>query len=232
MKAMILAAGRGERMRPLTDRVPKPLLEAGGEPLIVRLIAQLARTGFTDLVVNVSHLGELIEARLGNGAALGVTIAYSREKTALDTGGGIAYALALLGAAPFAVVNSDIHCDFDFARLRTRQAALLSGAIDAHLVLVDNPPHHPAGDFHLGANGTVATGGSRRLTFSGIGVYSPALFAALERGARCPLTALIAPAIARGGVSAEHHRGAWLDVGAPERLAALERRLLEGDDRR
>jgi MurNAc alpha-1-phosphate uridylyltransferase len=224
VKAMILAAGRGERLRPLTDRVPKALLRAAGRPLIAHLIGQLARCGFNELVVNVSHLGRMIEAELGDGARFGVRISYSHEARALETGGGIAYALPLLGAAPFAVVNSDIYSDFDFGRLL---AALAPGERLAHLVLVDNPPHHPGGDFCLSA-GEVSLEGEPRLTFSGIGAYSPALFAALQRGARCPLATLLAPAIAKGLVTGEHHRGLWMDIGTPQRLAELERALAPG----
>jgi len=224
MKVMILAAGRGERMRPMTDCLPKALLEAGGRPLIVHLIERLARAGFRDLVVNVSHLADTIERRLGEGAALGVRIAYSREETALETGGGIAYALPLLGDAPFAVVNSDIYTDFDLARLRSAARAVAGGALDAHLVLVDNPPHHPQGDFCL-HDGTVTGEGRRRLTFSGIGVYAPGLFAPVARGTKCQLVALLRPAMARGRVSGEHHPGIWIDVGTPQRLAQLERAL-------
>jgi len=224
MKAMILAAGRGERMRPLTDRRPKALLAAGGRPLIAHLIERLARAGCTELVVNVSHLGALIERELGNGSSLGVSIVYSREAQPLETGGGIAYALPLLGDAPFAVVNSDIYCDFDFARLARPAAALARGPGLAHLVLVDNPPHHPAGDFTL-AGARVAADGPARLTFSGIGVYAHALFAGVARGARRQLAALLAPAMARGLVTGEHHRGLWMDVGTPQRLEALERAL-------
>jgi MurNAc alpha-1-phosphate uridylyltransferase len=224
MKAMILAAGRGERMRPLTDGVPKALLEAGGRALVVHLIERLARAGCTDLVVNVSHLGALIERALGDGSRYGARIAYSREAEPLETGGGIAHALPLLGDAPFAVVNSDIYCDFDFARLTRPALALARGGALAHLVLVDNPPHHPAGDFALAA-GKVSADGASRLTFSGIGVYAPALFASVAPGARCQLAALLHPAMARGRVTGEHHRGLWMDVGTPQRLEALERTL-------
>jgi len=226
---MILAAGRGERMRPLSDRVPKALLAVGGRPLVAHLIDRLARAGFTDLVVNVSHLGELIERELGDGARNGVRIAYSREAEPLETGGGIANALPLLGEAPFVVLNSDIYCDFDFARLAPVAAHLASGAAAAHLVLVGNPPHHPAGDFCL-QRGKVAADGPRRLTFSGIGIYAPALFAGVARGTRCQLVALLRPAMAQGRVSGERHRGQWVDVGTPQRLAALER-LLGGVER-
>ena len=224
---MILAAGRGERMRPLTDRVPKPLIPAGGRPLIAHLIERLARAGFTDLVVNVSHLSDLIERGLGDGSRYGVRIAYSREEQALETGGGIAYALPLLGSEPFVVVNSDIYCDFDFSRLASAAAGLGATANRAHLVLVDNPSHHPAGDFSL-SGGKVSADGPRRLTFSGIGVYVPALFAGVTRGSRCQLVALLKPAMAQGAVGGEHHAGMWMDVGTPQRLAELERALASG----
>ena len=223
MKAMILAAGRGERMRPLTDRVPKPLLEAGGRPLIEHLIDRLARAGFSDLVVNVSHLGERIERALGDGARLGVRITYSREAEALETGGGIAYALPLLGDRPFVAVNSDIYCDFDFARLRPAAAALAPGG--AHLVLVDNPSHHPRGDFSLSGGRLSPEGPPPLHTFSGIGVYAPALFAGVAPGSKCQLAALLRPAMAQGRVSGERHAGVWMDVGTPQRLADLERVL-------
>lgn len=224
MKAMILAAGRGERMRPLTDRVPKALLEAGGRPLIVHLIERLARAGLEDLVVNVSHLADQIEQQLGNGSQHGVRIAYSREEKALETGGGIAYAMPLLGDAPFVVVNSDVYSDFDFRRLHRAEQSLARGMLDAHLVLVDNPLHHPDGDFCL-SGGRLVREGAARLTFSGIGVYSPALFAAVKPGARCQLISLLAPAMGRARVGGEHHRGVWIDVGTPERLNELDRQL-------
>ena len=224
MKAMILAAGRGERMRPLTDRFPKALIEAGGRPLIAHVIERLARAGYAELVVNVSHFAGMIERVLGDGSRYGVRIVYSREAQPLETGGGIAYALRLLGESPFLVVNSDIYCDFDFARLAAAAATLAPDRRLAHLVLVDNPSHHPGGDFAL-AGGNVSGENHGRLTFSGIGVYSPALFAGVARGARCQLAALLAPAMARGLVSGEHHRGLWMDVGTPLRLEALEREL-------
>jgi len=221
---MILAAGRGERMRPLSERVPKPLLPVAGRPLIEHLIERLARAGFSELVVNVSHLAAHIEGALGDGSRHGVRIVYSREEQALETGGGIAFALPLLGDAPFVVLNSDIYCDFDCGRLAAAGAALERGTLVAHLVLVDNPPHHPAGDFSL-AGGRVSADGMPRLTFSGIGAYSPALFAGVERGAKCQLAALLRPAMAQGRVAGEQHRGLWMDVGTPQRLADLERAL-------
>lgn len=219
MKAMILAAGRGNRMRPLTDETPKPLLEAGGKALVVWLIEALARARYTDLIMNVSHLGERIERALGDGRHWGVRIEYSREHEALETAGGIANALPLLGAAPFLVVNGDIHTDFDFSSVA--EAIPASGALLAHLVLVDNPAHHPAGDFALN-HGRVAEGGAERHTFSGIGVYHPALFAPVEAGTKHQLAALLRPQIAAGRVTGEHYRGRWTDVGTPQRLRALD----------
>jgi len=216
MKAMILAAGRGERMRPLTDSNPKPLLEAGGKPLVVWVIEALARARFAELVINVSHLGSRIERALGDGRRWNVRISYSHEPEALETAGGIAKALPLLGAVPFAVVNGDIHTDFDFSRL----AAPREGAA-AHLVLVDNPPHHPAGDFALEC-GRVANEGEALYTFSGIGVYHPALFSHIRAGTKCQLASVLRPRIAAGLVTGEHYRGRWQDIGTPERLAALD----------
>ena len=219
MKAMILAAGRGERMRPLTDDRPKPLLEAGGKPIIVWVIEALARARFTELVINVSHLGERIERALGDGRRWEVRIDYSHEREALETAGGIANALPLLGASPFAVVNGDIHTDFDFVQLD----APAPGAV-AHLVLVDNPPHHPGGDFAL-EGGRVANEGEALYTFSGIGVYDPSLFSHIQRGTKCQLASVLRPRIAAGLVTGEHYRGRWQDIGTPERLAALDRAL-------
>lgn len=224
MKAMILAAGRGERMHPLTEHVPKAMIAVGGRPLIVHLIERLQRAGFVDLVINVSYLGEMIERGVGDGAALGVRIAYSREAVALETAGGIAWALPLLGNAPFAVVNSDVYSDFDLARLKSAAATLADSGLAAHLVLVDNPAHHVAGDFCLREN-KVSADGPQRLTFSGMGVYAASLFAPVARGATFQLAGLLRPAMARGEVSGEHHRGMWLDVGTPERLAVLEHRF-------
>jgi MurNAc alpha-1-phosphate uridylyltransferase len=221
---MILAAGRGERMRPATDRVPKPLLPVAGKPLIVWLLERLVQAGITEIVVNVSHLGALIEDALGDGAAFGAHIAYSREVEALETAGGIAGALPLLGEAPFLVVNGDIYTDFDFRRLQAPARGLASGETLAYLVLVDNPPHHPHSDFGL-EDGHVAHHGLRRLTFSGIGVYHPELFAPVVRGSKHQLAALLREPIAARRVQGEHHGGTWADVGTPGRLADLERLL-------
>jgi MurNAc alpha-1-phosphate uridylyltransferase len=218
--AMVLAAGRGERMRPLTDHTPKPLLEAGGRPLISYHLAALARAGVQNVVVNHAHLGARIETALGDGSAFGLRIRYSPEETALETGGGIFRALPLLGSGPFLVLNGDVWCDLDLARLRLADADL------AHLVLVDNPPHHRAGDFVL-AHGRVLAEGSPRLTFSGIGVYRADLFAGCAPGS-FPLAPLLRAAMAAGRVSGEHHTGRWIDVGTPERLAELDRALRAG----
>jgi MurNAc alpha-1-phosphate uridylyltransferase len=222
MKAMILAAGRGERMRPLTDRTPKPLLAAGGKPLIVWHIENLARAGFRELVINHAHLGHLIEAALGDGSRFGVHIRYSPEAEALETAGGIANALPLLGNGPFAVVNGDIFCAYDFSRLRTK----LGGRPDlaAHLVLVDNPGHHPGGDFGLKGD-MVSEGGEPMFTFTGIAVYRPEMFAGIVPGAKAKLAPLLREQIALGRVGGEHYRGFWMDVGTPERLRQLDERL-------
>ncbi len=217
---MLLAAGRGERMRPLTDATPKALLPAGGKPVVAWLLERLAAAGFEELVLNHAQLGWMIEAVLGDGARFGVRIRYSHEPEALETAGGIANAMPLLGEAPFLAVNADLHTDFPFARLR----GVLNGDALAHLVLVDNPSHHPGGDFAL-SDGRVANAGTPMLTFSGIGVYRPALFAAVARGTRAPLAPLLREAAARGRVTGELFRGRWLDIGTPERLAALDAEL-------
>ena len=222
MKAMILAAGRGERMRPLTDTTPKPLLLLNDNYLILNNIFRMRAAGITDLVVNISHLAQQIEHALGNGARYGVNITYSFEREALETAGGIAWALPLLDDQPFIVVNSDVYCEYDFEAIKTRARAL-SPQQPAHLVLVDNPSHHPQGDF--GLRDGVVTGEGERFTFSGIGAYHPALFAGLARGEKCRLAALLAQPIAQGRVGGEHFRGEWNDVGTPKRLAELDARL-------
>lgn len=217
-KVMILAAGRGERMRPLSDTIPKPLLEAGGKPLIVHLIERLVRAGMPDLVINHSHLGEQIEKYLADGSRYGAHISYSHEAGGgLETGGGIFKALSLIDTDPFVVINGDIWTDYPFERLPTRLTGL------AHLVLVDNPPQHPQGDFSLHAGRVVAEGTSR-LTFCGIGVYARDLFADCRPG-KFPLAPLLRAAMARGQVSGEHYTGRWRDVGTPQRLEELDQEL-------
>lgn len=212
-------------MRPLTDHTPKPLLMAGGKPLIVWHIERLARAGITDLVINHAHLGSQIEAALGDGSQFGVRIRYSPEHPcALETAGGIAHALHLLGEEPFAVVNGDIWCDYDFAQLPARVAALTATNDAAHLVLINNPTHHPNGDFGL-ADGRVTDPASSKLTFSGIGIYWPGLFAHIPRGTKAPLAPLLRAQIAQDKVSGEHYTGRWVDVGTPQRLEELDNSL-------
>jgi MurNAc alpha-1-phosphate uridylyltransferase len=219
MKAMILAAGRGERLRPLTDLVPKPLVEVGGKPLIGWHLERLAAAGCREVVVNVSHLGERIVERLGE-SAHGVRIAYSREREALETAGGMAQARALLGPQPFLVLNGDIYCEADVARL----LRLSLGERLAHLVLAPNPPHHPGGDFTLEA-GMVGNGAAPRYTYTGVAVISPALFADVAAGSKAQLAPLLRAAAARQRVSGERFEGLWRDIGTVERLAELEAQL-------
>ncbi len=214
--AMVLAAGRGERMRPLTDTTPKPLLQVGAEPLIGWHLRRLAAAGVRRVVVNHAHLGAQIEARLGDGAAWGVQLAYSAEPGALETAGGIATALPLLGEGPFMVVNGDVYTDYPFARLLARAPQLDANGVLAHLVLVANPEHNPKGDFALDADGRVHD--APGLTFSGIGVYHPALFADTPAHVPAKLAPLLRAAMARGQVSGECWDGQWLDVGTPARL--------------
>lgn len=214
MKAMILAAGLGTRMRPLTEHTPKPLLRVGGKTLIEWHIDKLRAAGIIDLVINTAWLGEQIEAALGDGGRHGVRIQWSREGTPLETAGGIARALPLLGDAPFVVVNGDIWSDYDYSLLR-------EPADLAHLVLVDNPMHHPDGDFGLDFRGRVHDNGDQRLTFTGIGLYQPQLFHDLpDEPAR--LAPLLRQAITTQSVTGEHFRGRWWDIGTPERLQQLD----------
>ncbi len=217
MKAMILAAGRGERMRPLTDHTPKPLLMAGGRPLIEHLILALVAGGLREIIVNTAHLGEQVEAVIGDGSRFGVPIHYSPEGEALETGGGIYRALPLLGEEPFLVVNGDIATDFPFGSLIQRPIDL------AHLILVPNPEHHPAGDFGLDGE-RVLSGGEPRYTFGGIGVYRSALFEGCAPG-RFPLAPLLRAAMARKAVSGQLHAGLWMDIGTIDRLQAFDRHL-------
>lgn len=224
MRAMILAAGRGERMRPLTDRCPKPLLPAADKPLIVYHLERLAAAGFKDIVINHAHLGEQLVAALGNGAQWSLSITWSPEPVgALETAGGICQALPHLAAnddSPFLVVNGDIYCDWPI-----QQIAM--GATDlAHLVLVNNPPQHPTGDFILQGNRVSDKAPDLpALTFAGIGFYRPSLFKDLTVGAPAKLAPLLRAAMAENRVSGEHHTGRWEDVGSPDRLAALDAEL-------
>jgi MurNAc alpha-1-phosphate uridylyltransferase len=221
--AMILAAGRGERMRPLTDRTPKPLLEAGGKSLIARHLEKLAKAGFRRVTINHAHLGAMIESAVGDGSRWGLQVRYSPESQALETAGGIRQALALIDAPAFAVVNADVYSDYDYANL-ARAMRELPGRASAHLVLVDNPPHNPGGDFAL-EEGMARDSGALRLTFSGMGAYRAELFEALAAGEKHALAPLLRGQMALGRVSAEHYRGRWTDVGTPERLAELDAQL-------
>lgn len=222
MKAMLLAAGRGERLRPLTDTVPKALVEAGGKPLIVWHLERLARAGIRDAVINISHLGERIVERLGDGARFGLRLHYSRERERLETAGGIANALELLGRAPFLLVNADVYCECDFARLMNIQL----GDRLAHLVLVPNPSHRSKGDFSL-ADGRLGDAAEPRYTYAGVAVVAPKLVQSVNRGEKAPLAPLLYDAAARGLLGGEVYGGLWQDVGTMERLAELERFLNE-----
>jgi len=234
LKAMIFAAGRGERMRPLTDARPKPLLPAGGKPLIVWQIEALARAGFTDIVINHAWLGQQIEDALGDGGRFGVRLAYSAEASALETAGGIARALPLLSAAPargdiFLAVSGDIFTDFDYRALLPRARAL-AGAPEPrmHLVMVPNPPFHPGGDFALGADGLLRPAGSAgaaSLTFGNIGLYDTRMFADIEPGRKVAMTPYYRAAVAAGLASGERFDGAWENVGTPAQLAGLDAAL-------
>lgn len=226
MKAMILAAGLGNRMRPLTLTTPKPLLAVGGKPLIVWHIEALKAVGVTDLVINTAWLGARLHEALGDGSALGVNIVWSDEGEPLETAGGIVQALPLLGRDPFLLVNGDIWLRYDFARLRDR---VLAERL-AHLLLVDNPPQHPGGDFafeRASDSGLIRPQGEEKYTFAGISLMSPRLFDGLLPG-KAPLAPLLRQAIAAGRVSGEYHPGPWVDVGTPERLQALDDAIRAG----
>ena len=248
MRAMILAAGRGERMRPLTDTTPKPLLKVGGKPLIVWHLERLAAAGFTEIVINHAHLGEQIEATLGNGGNWGLSIAYSPEKVALETAGGIANALHLLTENglkndPFLVVNGDTYTDFNFVSLVPRPQAgkglekgaafpnnlahlILADFKLVHLILVNNPPQHLNGDFAI-ENGVLKKDSFKMLTFSGIGVYHPDLFADIVKGQPAKLAPLLRKAIDDNAATAQYYLGVWHDIGTPERLNHLDEYLLK-----
>lgn len=231
MKALVFAAGLGERMRPLTDHTPKPLLQVGGKPLIAWHLEKIAAVGVSDVVINTSWLAEQFPAVLGDGAGFGLRLHYSYEgDTPLETGGGMWNALGLLCDAPFFAVNGDVWCDADFATLPREPDGF------AHLLLVDNPAHNPNGDFALDDDGRVHSDGASKLTFAGIGVYRRELFekwrdvigdapGADETPPRFKLAPLLRAAMREGQVSGTHHRGQWTDVGTPERLAELDARL-------
>jgi len=223
--ALILAAGRGERMRPLTDTMPKPLLRVGGKSLVAWHLERLAAAGIRRIVVNHAHLGEQLEAAVGDGSRWGVHVAWSREGTALETGGGIVKALGLLGANPFVVVSGDIYTDFDFSRLADVAGAIARDPAGraAHFVLVDNPPFHPAGDMGL-AHGRVRRDGPL-LTYANIAVFHPALFAGIAPGTHLRLFPWAYRFVDEGRVTGERFAGAWENVGTPAQLAELDRRL-------
>ncbi len=239
MKAMILAAGRGERMRPLTDFTPKPLLKVGGKPLIVWHLERLAQAGFKDIVINHAHLGEQIEQALGDGAQWDISIQYSPEKVALETAGGIANALHLLGSEPFLVVNGDTFTEIDFKSTEvdfkntSLQPSIHAGAGHdlklAHLVLVDNPPQHPNGDFSIEfktqSDGMLKNNGTKMFTFSGVGVYHPDLFKDIVKGEASKLAPLLRKAIDINAATAQYYQGVWHDIGTPERLKNLDENL-------
>jgi len=231
MRAMILAAGRGERMRPLTDHTPKPLLPVAGKPLIVWHIERLVRAGLRDIVINHAWLGERIEAALSDGRRWGARIRYSPEPVALETAGGIAQALPMLGGLggePFLVVNGDVWCDWEVALARRLTARLDGHQNKAWLLMVDNPSHHPSGDFTLQGerlHDTLEAADALRLTFSGLGVYHPSLFAEVTPGTPAPLAPLLRRAMSCGAVLGCRYRGNWMDVGTPLRLKQLERML-------
>lgn len=225
MKAMILAAGRGERLRPLTDRVPKALIEAAGRTLLERHLDRLEAAGIREVVINAAHLAAAIRSYLQAHPRPGLAIALSVEAEALETAGGIANARDLLGADPFLLLNGDVYCELDLAALRARSL----GKDLAHLVLVTNPPHRPGGDFSL-ADGRVGANGTARYTYAGIAVLSPQLVAGIGAGEKAPLAPLLYAAAAEGRVSGEFYAGPWFDVGTAERLAALDAHLAAGHD--
>lgn len=221
MQVMILAAGRGERMRPLTNSTPKPLLKAAGKSLVVRTIEQLVAAGFTDLVINHAYLGEQIETALGDGSQFGATIRYSPEgENGLETAGGIIHALPMMKDAPFLVVNGDIATDFPFAKLKNQPVDF------AHLVLVPNPEHHQKGDFHIDENGRLSMSGNERFTFSGIGLYAPEFFKTAPKNS-AKLAPLLRDAMHENRITGELFAGFWMDIGTPERLQALEDYVLK-----
>jgi MurNAc alpha-1-phosphate uridylyltransferase len=226
MKAMILAAGRGERMRPLSDTTPKPLLEVGGKPLIVWQIERLVAAGIDHLVINVAHRAEMIMEALGDGSRFGCAIRYSREREPLDVAGGIATALPLLGDGIALIVSADLYTEYDYAALRGRAAAM--GATSApphlHMVMVANPPYHPTGDFGLD-DGRLVLNGTGRKTYGNIALYRLELFAELPQGRRLQILPLYRTWIAKGWVTGELYTGPWANVGTADDLERLDRTL-------
>ena len=223
---MILAAGRGERMRPLSDTTPKPLLEAGGKPLIFWQLERLVAAGFTDVVVNIAHRGEAIAAALGDGSRFGATLRYSLEPEPLEVGGGIATALPLLGDSMALIVSGDVYSEYDYASLRARATAMdaTSAPPHLHMVMVPNPDYHPGGDFSL-ADGRLALDGASRVTFGNVALYRTALFRELPRGEKLKILPLFLDWIGRGWASGELYTGIWANVGTPDELAQLDRHL-------
>ncbi|OIR24938.1 N-acetylmuramate alpha-1-phosphate uridylyltransferase MurU [Bathymodiolus thermophilus thioautotrophic gill symbiont] len=220
MKAMILAAGRGKRMMPLTKNTPKPLLKTKGKPLIEHSISALKKAGITDIVINTAYLGEQIKTHLGDGKKFGVQLQYSTEQHALETAGGIIQALPLLGGQPFIVINSDILCDYDLSSLALPLNSL------AHLVLINNPEHHPDGDFSIDTEQKITFNKNNRLTFSGIGIYHPSFFKNYRR-TQCALALypLLKEAINNQQLTGEYHSGYWHDIGTPKRLELINQQI-------
>jgi MurNAc alpha-1-phosphate uridylyltransferase len=227
MKAMLLAAGRGERLRPLTDRMPKPLVPVAGKPLIAWHLERLAAAGCREVVSNVSHLGEQIVSYVGDGSRFGLRVQFSREAQPLETAGGIAQALPLLGSEPFLLVNGDIYCEVDFRPLLCHRL----GSSVAHLVLVPNPPQHAKGDFSLD-DGAIGNDGTPRYTYAGVAVMSPQLVAPVKRGDKAPLAPLLRASADQRLVSGELFKGLWQDVGTAQRLAELETQLASRNETR
>ena len=213
MKAMILAAGRGERMRPLTDHIPKPLLEVAGKPLIIWHLEKLAKANFEEVIINHAHLGGMIEAYVGDGSRWNLKVTYSREGSPLETAGGIKKALPLIGDQPFLVVNADIYTDFNFATIKNRNLNDCKG----HLVMVKNPKQHPDGDFFL-QNNQIELEGKERLTFSGIAIYQPKIFEDINIEPVAKLAPILKKLIGAKCISGEAYQGLWFDIGTPERL--------------
>lgn len=228
MRAMILAAGRGERMRPLTDTLPKPLLQVGGKPLIVWHLERLARAGFKEVVINHAWLGHLIESTIGSGHQYGLSIRYSAEAVALETAGGIATALPLLGEDPFLVINGDVWCDWDVSNAIQISERLIEDRLLGWLLLVPNPSHHPNGDFGLDQHSHASESALPRFTFSGIGVYHPQMFDNVQPGQPAKLAPVLRNEMSARRIMGHLHQGTWMDIGTPQRLHELDEVLRSG----